>query len=176
MRDDRERLSDVLEAIERVEKYAVRGCSALASDELLQTWVVHHLMIIGEACHALSGGFRAKHTAEVWALASGLRNVIVHEYFGIDLGVVWNVIERDLPMLKESTRHTGLRNLTPQNRAFTCKRSPSSEYSHSHGALRMPDSSASLRRDRQPHRGKNRFKGKKPQVAFPWASICNWSS
>ena len=101
MRDDRERLRDVLEAIERIEKYAVQGRQALASEELLQTWVVHHLMIIGEACRALSGDFRITHPTEVWALAAGLRNVIVHEYFGIDLGVVWNVIERDLPALKE---------------------------------------------------------------------------
>lgn len=101
MRDDRERLQDVLEAIERIEKYAVRGRQALASDELLQTWVVHHLMIIGEACRALSMDFRTKHPAEVWALAAGLRNVIVHQYFGIDLTVVWNVIEHDLPALRK---------------------------------------------------------------------------
>jgi uncharacterized protein with HEPN domain len=100
VRDDRERLRDVLEAMERIEKYAVRGREALASEELLQTWVVHHLMIIGEACRALSADFRTKHPVEVWALAAGLRNVIVHEYFGIDLGVVWNVIEHDLPALK----------------------------------------------------------------------------
>jgi len=100
MRDDRERLQDVLEAIERIEKYAVHGRQALASDELVQTWVVHHLMIIGEACRALSMGFRTEHPAEVWALAAGLRNVIVHQYFGIDLAVVWNVIEHDLPALK----------------------------------------------------------------------------
>ena len=54
MRDDRERLRDVLEAIERIEKYAGRGREALASEELLQSWVVHHLMIVGEACRALS--------------------------------------------------------------------------------------------------------------------------
>ena len=101
MRDDRERLQDVLEAVERIEKYTVRGRQSLASDELLQTWVVHHLMIIGEACRALSADFRSKHPADVWALAAGLRNVIVHQYFGIDLGVVWNVIERDLPALKK---------------------------------------------------------------------------
>ena len=106
MRDDRERLRDVLEAIERIEKYAVRGRQALASEDLLQTWVVHHLMIIGEACRALSPDFRTKHPAEVWALAAGLRNVIVHEYFGIDLEVVWNVIEHDLPALNERLRQT----------------------------------------------------------------------
>jgi uncharacterized protein with HEPN domain len=77
VRDDRERLRDVLEAIERIEKYAVGGREALASEELIQTQVVYHLMIIGEACRALSADFQTKHLAEVWALAAGLRNVIV---------------------------------------------------------------------------------------------------
>ena len=104
MRDDRERLRDVLEAIERIEKYAVRGREALEDEELLQAWVVHHLMIVGEACRALSAEFRTKHPNEVWLLAAGLRNVIVHEYFGIDLDVVWNVIERNLPALRESVQ------------------------------------------------------------------------
>ena len=104
MRDDRERLQDVLEAIERIEKYAVRGREALEDEELLQAWVVHHLMIVGEACRALSADFRAKHPAEVWILAAGLRNIIVHEYFGIDLEVVWNVIERELPALRDRVR------------------------------------------------------------------------
>ena len=104
MRDDRERLRDILEAIERIEKYAVRGRLSLEREELLQTWVVHHLMIIGEACRALSVSFRTKHPAEVWTLAGGLRNVIVHEYFGVDLEVVWKVIGRDLPALKETVQ------------------------------------------------------------------------
>jgi uncharacterized protein with HEPN domain len=58
-------------------------------------------MIVGEACRALSAGFRAAHTEEAWSQAAGLRNVIVHEYFGIDLDIVWGVVERDLPLLKE---------------------------------------------------------------------------
>ena len=75
---------------------------------MVQTWVVHHLMIIGEACRALSPDFRLKHPADVWALAAGLRNVIVHQYFGIDLVVVWNVIERDNLLLRfeRGVRHT----------------------------------------------------------------------
>lgn len=101
MRDDRERLRDILEAVNRIEKYAVRGRTALENEDLLQTWVVHHLMIVGEACRALSEDFRARHTDEVWVLAAGLRNVIVHQYFGVDLEVVWRVIERDLPALKQ---------------------------------------------------------------------------
>ena len=101
MRDDRVRLGDILEAIERIDKYAGQGREALRDDELIQTWVVHHLMIIGEACRAaLSPEFRTAHPEDVWALAGGLRNVIVHEYFGIDPDIVWGVIERDLPALK----------------------------------------------------------------------------
>lgn len=100
MRDDRERLQDLLEAIERIEKYASAGRAAIYQDELVETWVVHHLMIVGEACRALSAEFRAAHPEEVWAQAAGLRNVIVHEYFGIDPEIVWGVIERDLPDLK----------------------------------------------------------------------------
>lgn len=100
MRDDRERLGDVLEAIERIEKYTSQRRDSLYGDELVQTWIVHHLMIIGEACRALSSSFRATHSEDVWAQAAGLRNVIVHEYFGIDLEVVCGVIERDLPALK----------------------------------------------------------------------------
>ena len=104
MRDDRVRLGDILEAIERIDKYAGQGREALRDDELIQTWVVHHLMILGEACRALSPEFRAAHPEDVWALAGGLRNVIVHEYFGIDLEIVWGVIKRDLPALKEAVR------------------------------------------------------------------------
>jgi len=100
VRSDRERLEDILEAIERIEKYAARGRVVLYEDELVQTWIVHHLMIIGEACRVLSPQFRAAHPDEIWVQAAGLRNVIVHEYFGIDHEIVWGVIERDLPDLK----------------------------------------------------------------------------
>jgi len=100
VRGDRERLQGLLEAIERIEKYASAGRAATYQDELVETWVVHHLMIVGEACRALSAEFRAAHPEEIWAQAAGLRNVIVREYFGIDHEIVWGVVERDLPDLK----------------------------------------------------------------------------
>ncbi|HXP88939.1 MAG TPA: HepT-like ribonuclease domain-containing protein [Bryobacteraceae bacterium] len=100
MRSDADRLQDLLEAIERIERHAARGKDAFYQDELLQTWILHHLLIIGEACRALSQEFRTAHQDEIWADASGLRNVIVHHYFGVDREVVWGVVERDLPELK----------------------------------------------------------------------------
>ena len=49
MRDDRERLQDILEAIEKIEKYASQGRHAFDTDELIQSWIVNHLRILGEA-------------------------------------------------------------------------------------------------------------------------------
>jgi uncharacterized protein with HEPN domain len=54
MRDDRERLLDILEAIERIEKYTAKGREVFEEDELIQTWVIHHLEVIGEATRSLS--------------------------------------------------------------------------------------------------------------------------
>ena len=100
MRDDRQRLLDIMEAIERVERYASEGRERLERDELVQTWVVHHLVIIGEACRALSKEFRTQTPHDAWVQAAGMRNVIVHEYFGVDVEIVWMVVDRDLPVLK----------------------------------------------------------------------------
>ena len=100
MRDDQARLADILEAIERIERYAARGRAEFYGDELIQTWIVHHLVILGEACRALSSEFRSLNANDIWVKAAGLRNVIVHEYFGIDHEIIWGVVERDLPQLK----------------------------------------------------------------------------
>jgi uncharacterized protein with HEPN domain len=100
MRDERERLRDVVEAIERIEKYAARGRAAFEEDELIQTWMVHHIEVIGEACRALSGEFQAQHAGVPWSDIIGMRNILVHHYFGIDPEAVWSVVEVDLPALK----------------------------------------------------------------------------
>jgi uncharacterized protein with HEPN domain len=61
MRSERERLLDILEAIERIDKYAEEGKDAFESDELIQIWVVHHITIIGEACRTLPNEFQARY-------------------------------------------------------------------------------------------------------------------
>jgi len=100
MRDDRERLRDILEAIGRIEKYAARGRSIFDEDELIQTWVVHHLQIIGEAVRALSDQTTSVSNDVEWNKIIGMRNILVHNYFGIDSDIVWAVIENDLQTLK----------------------------------------------------------------------------
>ncbi len=101
MRDLRERLLDILEAIERIEKYSIQGREAFEHDELIQTWIVHHLQIIGEAVSALPENFRYKYPDIPWSKIIGMRNILVHNYFGIDVDVVWAVIMNELPDLKK---------------------------------------------------------------------------
>lgn len=100
MRDDRERLLDIREAIANIRKYAQRGRSEFEKDELIQTWIIHHLLILGEAVAALSDPFKEEHSDIPWSKIVGMRNVLIHNYFGIDLDVVWTVVEDDLPELQ----------------------------------------------------------------------------
>ena len=100
MRSDRERFLDILEAIERIEKYAVEGKGAFEADELIQTWIVHHIVVIGEACRSLPDDFQARYSNVPWADIVGMRNILVHHYFGIDTDAVWSVVENDIPELK----------------------------------------------------------------------------
>lgn len=63
MRDDCGRLHDILDAIKRVERYAKRGRLVFEEDELIHTWMIHHIQIIGEAASQLSSAFRKTHSA-----------------------------------------------------------------------------------------------------------------
>ncbi len=102
MRDPKERLRDILDAIVRIERYAARGREAFEQDELIQVWIFHHLQIIGEAAARLGRDFHDAHPEVPWPQIVAMRNVLVHEYFGIDLNEVWKTIERDLPRLKRA--------------------------------------------------------------------------
>jgi uncharacterized protein with HEPN domain len=104
VREDRERLLDILEAIAQIEKYAVRGKATFEQDELIQNWIVRRLQIIGEACRALTPGFRDQHPEVSWADVIGMRNILVHDYFGIDSAIVWSVVEDSLPALKSQVK------------------------------------------------------------------------
>ena len=66
MRDDADRLQDILEAIAEIEKYAAWGLEAFEHNELIQVWIVHHLQIIGEAVRSLSETLRQSHPEVPW--------------------------------------------------------------------------------------------------------------
>ena len=93
-------LLDILEAIEKIEKYASEGESTFFKKELVQVWIIYYIQVIGEAANHLSIAIRNKHNEIPWAKIIAMRNVMIHHYFGIDLKEVWNTVCIDLPALK----------------------------------------------------------------------------
>lgn len=100
MRAPRERLQDILEAIERLERYVARGREAFEGDELIQNWFIRHLQIIGEAAQGLPKDLQRKAPQVPWSKIIGMRHILVHGYFDIDNDVVWQAVTHDLPELK----------------------------------------------------------------------------
>jgi uncharacterized protein with HEPN domain len=88
MRDDRERLLDLQEAISKIEKYSSQGRQIFEQDELIQNWIAHHLQIIGEATRTMSPIFQQQHPDWSWSKITGMRNILVHHYFEIDTDIV----------------------------------------------------------------------------------------
>ena len=100
MRDDRERLLDILEAIDRIDRQAKRGRDVFETDELVQTWMIHHIEILGEATRNVSQELREQYANVPWREMVAMRNVLAHDYFGIDVEQVWTTVEGDLPPLR----------------------------------------------------------------------------
>jgi uncharacterized protein with HEPN domain len=100
MRSPQERLLDILEAIARIERYVALGKARFLEDELIQVWIVHHLERIGEAAARLGREFHEAHPQVPWREMAAMRNLLVHEYFSVDLEEVWETAVRELPLLK----------------------------------------------------------------------------
>jgi len=100
LRGDRERLLDIREAIDRILRQASRGRKVFETDELVQTWVVHHLEILGEAARGVSGELRERHPEVPWPEMVAMRHVLAHGYFGVDTERVWVTVSTDLPRLR----------------------------------------------------------------------------
>ena len=102
MRDPAERVRDILESIAAIERHSDCTKTGFARDELLQTWYLRHLQIVGEAARAIPEDVRAMAPEVPWHQIAGMRNVLVHGYFEVDTDLVWDTAMRDLPALKPS--------------------------------------------------------------------------
>jgi len=100
VRDNSERLKDILEAIANIEQYSGVTRDAFESDMLIQTWFLRQLQIIGEATRALPTEIRNLASDIPWNKIVGMRNILVHGYFDIDTALVWDAVKNDLPELK----------------------------------------------------------------------------
>lgn len=86
--------------MERIERYVIQGRQAFEHNELIQTWFTQNLQIIGEASRVLSVSIREQHCEIPWTKMIGMRNILAHQYFEIDLDIVWTVVAEEIPDLK----------------------------------------------------------------------------
>lgn len=100
MREDKFLLEDILEAIESIQKYATQGKGSFQKDELIQTWMVHHLQVIEEAAKKISDTLKNQYPDIPWNQIIAMRHILVHDYFGVDLNEVWSSVEKDIPELE----------------------------------------------------------------------------
>ena len=100
MRDDAGRLRDILNAIDKVRSYVDKGQRGFEQNELVQVWILYQIQVIGEAARGVSPEMRAAHPEVPWLDVIGMRNILVHEYFGIDLQEVWDTAVNDIPPLR----------------------------------------------------------------------------
>lgn len=101
MRDDAY-LAHILEAIAAIESYTRDGREDFLTDRKTQDAVVRNLEIIGEAVKGLSESFRSAHSELPLRQLAGMRDRLIHQYFGIDLELLWAVVEKRLPELRRS--------------------------------------------------------------------------
>lgn len=104
-RNDRVYLSHVLDAIGQIESYTSDlSYEAFLKDRLIQDGVIRQLEVIGEACRNLSEDLRIHHPNVPWNQIIGLRNRLIHAYFDINLGIIWDIVQVDIPSLKGQIR------------------------------------------------------------------------
>ncbi|UFT99901.1 DUF86 domain-containing protein [Radiobacillus kanasensis] len=101
MKYDKLYLRHILECIENIESYIPNGEDDFFSSKLIQDAIIRNLEIVGEATKRISKDFREQYPHVPWKEMAGLRDVLIHNYFGVDNGIVWNVVEKEIPPLKE---------------------------------------------------------------------------
>lgn len=98
-------LEDIMLAIQKIGRYTSQmEHDAFVADDLVIDGVARNLEIIGEATRKLPEEFRRAHPQIPWTQIGGLRNRIVHDYFGLDLEIIWEIIQHDLPELEKQVR------------------------------------------------------------------------
>ena len=102
MKDDHVYLAHILECINRVERGVSAGKSEFMQADLQQDAVVRNLQVLSESTQRLSEDLKSRYPAVEWRKIADFRNRLVHDYLGVDLEIVWQVIERDLPELKRA--------------------------------------------------------------------------
>lgn len=98
-------LRDILEAIERIERYT-RGMDyeEFTKNDLIQDGVIRNLTVIGEAVKIIPEPLKCKHADTPWRKIAGMRDILIHAYFGVHNEIVWDVVRNKIPGLQVAVR------------------------------------------------------------------------
>lgn len=105
MNTDTMYLSHILQAITRIRSYTADGKDAFAADTKTQDAVIRNFEIIGEAVKRMDKSAKDRRPEIPWRRIAGLRDVLIHDYMGVDVDEVWNVVEHHLPSLQAAVEH-----------------------------------------------------------------------
>ena len=100
MKDDRLYLHQLLERCHRITRFIAPGRQAFMESEALQDAVIRNVEVIGEAAKRVTAATRARLPELDWKAICGMRDVLIHDYIGVDLDEVWNVASSRIPGLQ----------------------------------------------------------------------------
>jgi uncharacterized protein with HEPN domain len=101
VKDDRLYLGHILEAVERILAYSEEGEANFRRELKTQDAIIRNLQVMGEAVKKVSAATRAAHPEVPWKDIAGMRDRVVHDYFGVSLDIVWDVVKNHVPPLRE---------------------------------------------------------------------------
>ena len=100
MKSDRVYLEHILRCIRRIEEYNAEGRAKFFESYLIQDGVIRNLQTLAESSRRIGEDVKTAHPDVDWKSLAGFRNVLVHDYLGIDLDHVYRAVEHDVPRLK----------------------------------------------------------------------------
>jgi len=100
MKDDRVYFEHILLCIEKIEDYTKMDKSLYMGSTIIQDAVVRNLQVLAESTQRISDRVKTNYPDTKWQAISGFRNILVHDYLGLDLKLIWSVVENRLPPLR----------------------------------------------------------------------------
>jgi uncharacterized protein with HEPN domain len=100
-RDERLYFAEILSAIGRALEYTAGGQEAFFADPKTQDAVVRNIEIMGEAVRGVSDATRQAHPEVPWSKIAGTRDRVIHGYFNVDLDIIWEIVAKELPGLRQ---------------------------------------------------------------------------
>jgi uncharacterized protein with HEPN domain len=101
MKSDLAYIRHMIDSIKKIESYSSVGKEEFLTVSHWQDAIIRNLEILGEASKRLSKPLKSRYPDIQWRNIAGLRDVLIHDYMGVDLSTVWNVVEHNLPILKK---------------------------------------------------------------------------